>query len=210
MTSGLWTMPLFALALAGAPPGDEATVSPAGQRWIQVLDRTDVAHHWLPGLHVDWRSEEPDGQVERHPDHATHCSGFVASLAEHLRIPLLRPPEHPDDQLANAQYDWLVTSGQANGWVPVATPLEAQQRANRGEWVLAVYRAQKEGHHGHIAVVRPGVRSAAEIDAGGPLITQAGHRNLPNATLAQGFDQHPQAWGSARAVRFFAHPLAIP
>src|ERR1700677_443764 len=107
MSSALLVLPLFALTLTAAPPADEATVSPAGQRWIQVLDRADVAHHWLPGLHVDWRSGEPDGHVERHPDHATHCSAFVASLAEQLNVPLLRPPEHLDHQLANAQFDWL-------------------------------------------------------------------------------------------------------
>jgi len=206
----LWAAPLFAL-LAAAPvaPGDEAKISEAGQKWLAVLDRADVEHHWLAGVHVDWRTGEPDGKPEREPEHATHCSAFVAALAEQLNVPLLRPPEHKTHLLANAQFDWLVSAGPSQGWTPVATPLEAQQRANRGEWVLAVYKARKEGSHGHIAVVRPAVRTAEEIDADGPQITQAGKHNHQSATLAVGFDQHRDAWGGARAVRFFAHPLAL-
>ncbi len=209
-SSALWMLPWLALTLSAAPPGDEAHISPAGQRWLQLLDQADVAHHWLAGAHVDWRTGQPDGKLERHPDHATHCSAFVASLAERLHIPLLRPPEHPNLQLANAQFDWLVAEGASKGWVPVATPLEAQQRANRGEWVLAVYRATVEGHHGHIAVVRPAEKTTAEVAADGPQVTQAGRHNYRSATLAEGFSEHPRAWGTVRAVRFFAHPLVLP
>ena len=68
----------------------------------------------------------------------------------------------------------------------------------------------KAGHHGHIAVVRPAEKTAAELDADGPQITQAGKHNHRSATLAEGFAQHPQAWGTVRAVRFFAHALALP
>lgn len=210
MVAPLAMLTLSTLVLS-AEPGDEARISPAGQRLLQLLDQADVDHHWLAGVHVDWRTGEPDGKVERHPEHATHCSIFVASLAERLHVPLLSPPEHPAHQLANAQFDWLLgEAGRSKGWVPVGTPLEAQQRANRGEWVLAVYRATKEGHHGHIAVVRPAEKTAAEIDADGPQVTQAGTHNYQSATLATGFDQHPEAWGTVRAVRFFAHALAMP
>ncbi len=203
-------LPLLAL-LAAEPPGDEARISPAGQRLAQLLDQADVDRHWLAGAHVNWLSGEPDGQLERHPEHVTHCSAFVASLAEQWHLPLLRPPAHPDLQLANAQFDWLSgEAGRAAGWTSVATPLEAQQRANRGEWVLAVYRATLAGHHGHIAVVRPAVKTAAAIDTEGPQVTQAGAHNYPNAPLAAGFDQHPRAWRTARAVRFFAHSLTLP
>jgi hypothetical protein len=202
---------VLALVFAAEPPSDEMRISPDGRQLLQVLDRADVAHRWLAGVHVDWRSGEPDGKVERHPDHATHCSAFVASIAEQLNVPLLRPPEHPDHQLANAQFDWLTSeAGRSKGWVPVAAPLEAQQRANRGEWVLAVYRATKDGHHGHIAVVRPAEKTAAQLDAEGPQVTQAGTHNYQSATLAAGFDQHPGAWGTVRAVRFFAHALSLP
>lgn len=209
LSAALWTVPLFALTLS-AEPGDEAHISPAGQRWMQVLDQADVAHHWLAGVHVDWRTGEPDGELERDPGHATHCSAFVASIAEQLHIPLLRPPEHSNHQLANAQFDWLDNVGPANGWLPVTSPLEAQRRANRGEWVLAVYRATMAGHHGHIAVVRPAEKKAAEIEADGPQVTQAGRHNYGSATLAAGFSEHPRAWGTVRAVRFFAHALALP
>ncbi len=211
LAHALFAAPLFALTLSAEPPGDEARISPAGQRLIQVLDQADVAHHWLAGVHVDWRTGDPNGKPVRDPEHATHCSAFVASLSERLNVPLLRPPEHPDRGLANGQFDWLLgEAGRSNGWVPVATPLEAQQRANRGEWVLAVYRATREGHTGHIAVVRPAEKTAAAIDADGPQITQAGTHNYPSATLAQGFDRHPRAWGTVRAVRFFAHALTLP
>src|SRR5208282_3295316 len=114
----LWTVPLLTLTLS-ATPGDEAHVSPAGQRWLQVLDQADVAHRWLAGVHVDWKTGEPDGELERYPGHATHCSAFVAALAERLQLPLLRPPAHSNHQLANAQFDWLLRAGAADGWVPV-------------------------------------------------------------------------------------------
>ena len=53
-------------------------------------------------------------------------------------------------------------------------------------------------------------KTAAELDADGPQITQAGTHNYQSATLAAGFDQHPRAWGTVHAVRFFAHALALP
>src|SRR5262249_27831389 len=117
---------------------------------------------------------------------------------------ILRPPEHSATMLANAQYDWLATKGSELGWTPANGSLEAQQLANRGLVVVAVYKERDPKRHGHIAVVRPSNRSDASIVANGPQITQAGMDNYKSASLKEGFKHHRSAW-SSREIRFYAH-----
>jgi hypothetical protein len=112
--------------------------------------------------------------------------------------------------LANAQYDWLPgDAGRKAGWRPVSSPLDAQQAANRGELVVAVFKNPDATQSGHIAVVRPSDKTAAEIETKGPQITQAGFNNYRSADLASGFDHHPGAWapGGKGGVKFYAHEV---
>ena len=73
------------------------------------------------------------------PGKHTHCSAFVAAFAKKLGIYILRPPEHGQVLLANAQNEWLPSAGAAQGWRAVSNALEAQALANSGVLVVASY-----------------------------------------------------------------------
>jgi hypothetical protein len=45
----------------------------------------------------------------------THCSAYVAAAAFYLDIYILRPPNHQQLHLANAQVSWLGADGVENG-----------------------------------------------------------------------------------------------
>lgn len=108
--------------------------------------------------------------------------------------------------LANAQYDWLQGDGAAQGWLAVPTMAAAQDYANRGYLVLASYHNQSDDRPGHIAIVRPGRKTAAQLAAEGPDVTQAGGTNYQSTNLKQGFAGHSRAWRS-QEILFFAHAV---
>ena len=176
---------------------------------MQVLQSLDVEHRWIAGAHVDWRTGLPDGSSEKLPGHHTHCSAFVAAAAEKLGAYILRPPEHGQVLLANAQYDWLDEDGAGSGWRRLEGPLEAQAFANRGFLVVATYRSHRDNKPGHIAIVLPGDKSAEEIEAEGPNVMQAATVNSASISLKAGFAGHPHAW-AAREVAFYAHAAKLP
>jgi hypothetical protein len=190
-----------------AVPGDHV-ITPAGQRLARFLDATDVEHLWLPSEYVDWES----GAATTRPAHggvkSSHCSAYAAAVAEKLGVYLLRPPQHSQPLLANAQYTWLGKEGPAQGWKSVETPQAAQADANAGQLVVAVYRAPDPKKPGHIAVVHPAVKTEQELADKGPEITQAGATNYADTTVSVGFNHHPGAWDDAgKTVKFFAHDL---
>ena len=180
------------------PNADAATLA-------HVLDAMQVETHWLPGVGVDWETGEPNGK--RVTDTDTHCSAFVAAAAENLGVYILRPPEHATLILANAQNDWLNAQGAAQGWTRVADGAQAQALANQGYLVVASYKSSDPQKHGHIAVVRPSAKSAAEILKEGPQIIQAGIDNLNSAGLKEGFKHHSGAFKNGE-IQFFAHAVA--
>jgi hypothetical protein len=189
---------LSSLLLAGAP-------SAGGLRLGERLDAMDVEHHWLAGARVDWRTGDP---VPGRPG-KTHCSAFAAEACERLGVYLLRPPEHAQVRLATAQAEWLQAHGAERGWVPVGSPAKAQDLANDGELVVALYPSPDPGKSGHVAVVRPWDKSEDLLEEEGPQVTQAGAENAASICLKQGFRHHRGAWISARDNRilFFAHDL---
>jgi hypothetical protein len=191
------TLPCLATAL---PVGD------GGRRLAALLDSMDVEQHWPAGVHVHWETGVPDGKAEHGDGKHTHCSAFVAALAKRIGIYILRPPEHPQTLLANAQYDWLEQQGATRGWLPVADTVEAQRRANRGELVVAAYRNHHDDKPGHIAIVRPSDKGEHLLRDEGPQITQAGATNYASTSLRRGFAGHPAAWGR-HEVRFYAHAI---
>jgi hypothetical protein len=204
-----FTGALLALALGGAwgRPAAAAEISPEGLRLEAALDSLDVESRWPAGVHVHWESGLPDGRPEHGSGRHTHCSAFVASAAKSLGVYILRPPEHSQELLANAQYDWLGGEGARQGWRPVDGAEEAQELANRGWLVVAAYRNHKDDKPGHVAVVRPSGKGRARVREEGPQVAQAGATNYRSTSLAQGFSGHPSAW-KKHEVRFFAHPLA--
>src|SRR5262249_12257755 len=148
-------------------------VTPSARRLAAFLDGLDVENRWPAGVHVDWQSGLPDGKPEHGSGQHTHCSAFVASAAKQLGVYILRPPDHPQLLLANAQDEWLENEGKTHGWRPLASGLEAQAEANRGELVVASYRNHHDDKPGHIAIVRPSAKSDAVLDTEGPQIIQA-------------------------------------
>jgi hypothetical protein len=201
------SMALLALSAAGiGNSAAAAEVSTAAQQVFATIDALNVEQHWPAGVHVHWETGTPDGKPELSAGKHTHCSAFVAAAAKKLGIYILRPPEHAQILLANAQFDWLEREGTQKGWQPIRDAVEAQTYANNGYFVVATYKNHHDDKPGHIAIVRPGSKTAAQIRAEGPEVTQAGGTNYRDTSLQRGFAGHPSAWAQ-HEVRFYAHAV---
>jgi len=176
-------------------------ITPQGRRMIALLDSLDVTHHWLANERVDWKTGDANHGGEYIP-HDTHCSAFASALSLRLHVYLLRPPEHKTSLLASAQGRWLADGN--GGWVSVSAA-EAQRRANLGDFVVVNYVSPDAHKPGHIAIIRPSGKTAAQLAKDGPEITQAGGNNYADYVAAHAFDHHPGAWPNK--VRYYAHPV---
>lgn len=210
MTTSLRTTTLFCafvvlIAFAGAARALDA-VTPQAQAIITVLDAMGVESKWLAGERVHWDTGLPTGVPETSPGKHTHCSAFVAAAAKNLGVYILRPPEHGQKLLANAQNEWLAQEGVTNGWLKLANAAEAQAAANRGLLVVASYHNHHDDRPGHIAIVRPGNKTAEQIAAEGPDVIQAGSVNRTSISLRDGFAGHPAAWRD-HEVMYYAHEV---
>ncbi len=186
-------------------------VTAAGRRLTALIDGMGVETRWQRGWHVDWQTGAADRPWPGGPEAATHCSAFAAAVAARLGIYLLRPPEHPQELLANAQLRWLAgPAGAAAGWQAVADAASAQALANRGALVLAAFAAPDPHRPGHIAVLRPSLKDSAILAQRGPQIAQAGEVNSSDTDMATGFAHHHGAWipGGGGAARFWARAVA--
>ena len=193
------------LALAGAARPAE-TVTPQARAMIKMLDAMGVESKWNAGERVYWETGLPTGVPETSSGKHTHCSAFVAAAAKTLGVYILRPPAHGQKLLANAQNEWLAEQGAANGWVKLASADEAQAAANRGLLVVASYHNHHDDRPGHIAIVRPGNKTAEQIAAEGPDVIQAGSVNKTSISLRDGFAGHPAAWRDHEIV-YYAHEV---
>lgn len=184
-------------------------VTPEGERLRQFLDQSGVEHLWQAGIRIIWDTGEPDPAGR---PAATHCSAFVAAMAKRLSIYVLRPPEHSQVLLANAQMGWLAEAGDGYGWHELPSYVEAQEAANHGELVLEAFENPNPRKPGHIAIVRPSLKSREMLDAQGPEETQAGSVNAISTDTADGFRHHPGAWvpGGGGAIRYYAHVVSWP
>ena len=212
MSATLKTLAAALLALAVLAPlpalAGSGEVSAKGAWLAGQLDALGVESKWIAGTRVNWESGVAvDGTPT--PGRHTHCSAFVAAAAQTLGVYILRPPEHGQMLLANAQNEWLGDEGRAGGWRRIRDPLNAQAIANRGELVVASYRSRNPETPGHIAIVRPAPRSAAEVAADGPMTIQAGTTNSAAIPVRLGFAGHPHAWSDAE-VRYYAHEVEGP
>ena len=181
-----------------------AEITAEGKHLVEVLDSMHVEEHWIAGAIVDWRTGDPTGQTLTDTGKHTHCSQFAAAACDKLGIYILRPPEHGSVLLANAQYDWLPKEGKDKGWTPVADGVAAQDLANRGQVVVAVYQNPDPKKSGHIAIIRPGNKTPEQIAAEGPDVIQAGGTNYTSTSLKRGFANHPDAFPKGE-IRFYAH-----
>lgn len=183
-----------------------------GERLARVLDSSDVMQRWLAGWHVDWRTGEKDRTTPGGPEAKTHCSAFVAAIAERLGAYVLRPPEHRQELLANAQMRWLREHGSEQGWRVLASDMTAQAAANRGELVLEAFENPNPHKPGHIAIVRPSLKTREELERDGPQETQAGEQNATSITTAAGFRRHPGAWDpdGTGGLQYYSHAVTWP
>jgi hypothetical protein len=187
-------------------------ITPAGQHLVQFLDDSDVTQRWLAGWHVDWRTGLRDRDGPGGPEAKTHCSAYVAAMAERLQIYVLRPPQHRQGLLASAQMRWLHDHGAEHGWRALGSDADAQSAANHGELVVAVYENPDPHRPGHIAILHPSDKSRTALDREGPQATQAGERNAISMTVAEGFRHHRGAWvvGDGGTLRYYAHAVDWP
>lgn len=199
----------FSVALAEPCCGP---ITPDGERLRQFLDDSGVEHLWRAGIHIVWDTGEPDPDRPAGRPAATHCSAFAAAMAKRLDIYVLRPPDHSQTLLANAQMGWLRSHGREYGWRKLASYVEAQEAANRGELVLEAFENPDPQRPGHIAIVRPSLTTRAMLDAQGPEETQAGEINALDIDTAHGFRHHRGAWvpGGGGAIRYYAHMVRWP
>jgi len=200
--------------VARAPRGSAAEpsccgpVSAQGRRLETVLDGMNVESLWLAHEHVNWETGEPDKDADyAGPGRSTHCSAFAAAVGKQLGIYMLRPPEHGQILLANAQAEWFRgLGGRQNGWRDVRTAQEAQSLANQGDLVVVVYESPDPHRPGHVAIVRPAHRLERLLEQNGPEITQAGQKNYLKTSTKVGFQAHPGAWPDG--VKYYAHTIA--
>jgi hypothetical protein len=199
---------LLGLACAAARPAlaDQlccGLITAAGQRLASILDSMNVEKLWLADKHVDWKTGQPDRE---RPTESTHCSAFAAAVGLRLGVYMLRPPEHSQLLLASAQTRWFNSSGgQSAGWRPVATMKAAQEFANQGKLVVISYANPNPERPGHIVIVRPSTKSAAQFAVEGPQVIQAATNNRASSPAATSFHAHPGAWPNE--VRVFVHDV---
>ena len=200
-------LPFFVLSifLLTARLASAVPISAEGEKLVAFLDAMHVEEHWIAGAIVDWRTGEPTGQPIKDDGKHTHCSQFAAAACERAGVYLLRPPEHRDTLLANAQFDWLPAEGAQRGWFAVPDGKAAQELANRGNLVVAVCKNPDAKKPGHIAIVRPKVKTEALLKTEGPEVTQAGGNNYNACSLKEGFRNHRAGYENGQ-IRFFTHP----
>jgi hypothetical protein len=210
-TIGRIAVTAFTIAVLVAAPARAGSndVTAKGAWLASELDAMDVEAKWIAGAHIDWETGLPDGKPETHSGRHTHCSAFVAAAAKKLGVYILRPPEHGQILLANAQNEWLESEGAEYGWRHVDDPVTAQAIANRGTLVVASYHNHRDGKPGHIAIVKPMSRTSGEIEADGPMTIQAGTTNSTAIPVRLGFAGHPHAWADSE-IDYYAHDVAGP
>jgi hypothetical protein len=200
-------------------------ISEGGERLRVFLDGTHVETRWIADYHVIWQTGQRNGPAEGDAAHHTHCSAYVAAAALYLDIYILRPPNHMQLQLANAQVDWLGGNGNESGptaaeagWSALGSSgdggvLDATVTAtNLGKLVVAGYKEppteQPDGTTvhgaGHIVVVRP--QESFPSDEG-PQVVTAGVQNFKSASMRFAFGDHPLAWPDN--IQLFVHDTAL-
>lgn len=178
-----------------------------GMKLRQIYLDMHVETLWQNGVHVDWRTGEPDNP-DATTENATHCSAFVAAACAQMDIYILRPPAHAQELLANAQFRWLHTpAAQKQGWRKVSgtNVLEkAQKAANKGYMVLAAYKNPNPQRAGHIVCIMPSRISIDSIAVWGPKVIQSSRVNSSNVSFRIAFKRVLNGW-PATNVQFFYH-----
>ena len=183
---------LISILYYGQEDGDSLRMTDCGRQLKSFYLGMDVLHKWQSGQHINWQTGEPDD-----PDAVsgirTHCSAFVAAACERRGVYILRPPEHKQELLANAQFRWL-NSGRSRdfGWHALTKNIlyEAQKMADEGYLVVACAQNPDPHKPGHIAVVMPADLSSEQIRQNGPLLIQSSTKNSVDAWFRDAFRHH--------------------
>jgi hypothetical protein len=166
----------------------------------------NVENLWISGHHINWQTGQQDNPKAEHGIH-THCSAFAAAACKKLNIYLLRPPDHGQLLLANAQYDWLQTQeARDHGWKPVREGdiyAQSQQLANQGYIVLAIYKNPNPKIPGHVALVMPDELSKRKLEEFGPSLIMAGTHNHNRISLREGFKSHIHSWPEQEILFYY-------
>jgi hypothetical protein len=180
-------------------------IDESGAKLKEFYLSLNVENLWIAGQHVNWETGQPDNP-DATQNIKTHCSTFAAAACKKLNIYILRPPEHKQTLLANAQYDWLESQeAQNDGWVNIAGNgryLKAQQYANKGYVVIAICQNPDPHKPGHTALVMPAEISADKLSESGPELIMAGLKNYNRTTLKNGFRHHVTDWPE-NVIRFY-------
>ena len=183
-----------------------------GQRLKDFYVSMNVEQLWISGHHVNWETGEPD-MPESKQGIKTHCSAFVAAACERLNIYILRPPQHGQVLLANAQADWLNSPlSKDAGWRQLSGDdslyQKAQQLANAGKVVVAICKNPIRTKPGHVGLVMPSDRSEATLKEEGPCIIMSGTHNFNRVALVKAFKSHISSW-PPHEIEFFVHDVTM-
>lgn len=198
-------------------PVDPLPVDKQGRLLEKFYRSLDVEHLWIAGSHINWETgvaDRPDATSGNH----THCSAFVASACEKLGIYILRPPEHGQALLANAQYDWLQTEeARRNGWSMITNNNriylynQVQKLANAGKLVIAIIKNPDDSKPGHAALIMPKEIDEDKLTESGPVLIMAGTHNFNFISLKNGFKSHIADWPENEIMFYLANKeLQIP
>lgn len=197
---------LLVLAYSYMDAQRSTKIAPAGDSLKAFYLSLNVENLWIAGSHVNWETgvaDKPDAKSGTH----THCSAFVASVCKRLNIYVLRPPEHKQILLANAQYEWLSSADAvADGWKPVTGDNvfeTAQTLANNGTVVIAICKNPEEKKPGHAALVMPAEISKRMLSEEGPVVIQAGTHNHNKVSLKAGFKSHLIDWPTTNVLFYY-------
>ena len=178
----------------------EFTIDVKGKKLKDFYLSLNVENLWIAGSHINWETgvaDKPDATAGNH----THCSAFVASACKQLGVYVLRPPEHGQILLANAQYNWLKTKDALkNGWRLLdgndrkVIYIQAQKLANEGNVVIAIIKNPDTKKSGHAALVMPKEADVNTLKENGPSLIMAGKHNFNLISLKNGFKSHLASW----------------
>jgi len=180
-------------------------ITTPGAHLEYLIDHSNVEQLWLAGRRIHWdtgQAVDPDSPYRKAV--GTHCSAFAASFAKKLGVYLPHPPEYSQILLANAQYKWLDSEEAVKlGWKRIDTAEQAQSNANQGMFVVAIFANPNPNKPGHIAIIKPSLKSSYELQKYGPQATQAGEKNFVSIAIKHAFKYHPGAWPNG--IRYYAN-----
>lgn len=203
------TLLLFTLLSSGVFAQECLQMQDAGVKLKDCYLSMNVENLWLAGHHVNWETGVADNPALTQGI-KTHCSAFVASACKKNGVYILSPPQHGQVLLANAQDEWLHSQvARKEGWKMLHDEAElyvhAQELANKGYLVVAIYKNSNGAKPGHVALVMPENRSLTDLEESGPEIIMAGTHNHSAIDFRSGFKSHIRQWPAVE-IEFFVHP----